>query len=81
MGVRLALDHFGAHHSSPLQLRRFPIDEIKVHPLFFDRIDANKDSAAIVTAMITMVAMVAMARSLGLTFVATGITARLNWPS
>jgi diguanylate cyclase len=68
MGVRLALDHFGAGHSSLIQLRRFPIDEIKVDPLFFDKIEENKDNAAIVTAMI------AMARSLGLTFVATGIT-------
>jgi diguanylate cyclase len=68
MGVRLALDHFGAGHSSLIQLRRFPIDEIKVDPLFFDKIEDNKDNAAIVTAMI------AMARSLGLTFVATGIT-------
>lgn len=67
MGVRLALDHFGAGHSSLIQLRRFPIDEIKVDPLFFDKIEENKDNAAIVTAMI------AMARSLGLTFVATGI--------
>lgn len=69
MGVRLALDHFGAGHSSLFQLRRFPIDEIKVDPLFFDKIEENKDNAAIVTAMM------AMARSLGLTFVATGITA------
>ena len=69
MGVRLALDHFGAGHSSLIQLRRFPIDEIKVDPLFFDSIEENKDNAAIVTAMM------AMARSLGLTFVATGITA------
>jgi EAL domain-containing protein (putative c-di-GMP-specific phosphodiesterase class I) len=69
LGVRLALDHFGAGHSSLIQLRRFPIDEIKVDPLFFDKIEENKDNAAIVTAMI------AMARSLGLTFVATGITA------
>ena len=69
MGVRLALDHFGAGHSSLMQLRRFPIDEIKIDPLFFDKIEENKDNAAIVTAMM------AMARSLGLTFVATGITA------
>jgi diguanylate cyclase len=69
MGVRLALDHFGAGYSSLIQLRRFPIDEIKVDPLFFDKIEDNKDNAALVAAMI------AMARSLGLTFVATGITA------
>ncbi|NMM06747.1 EAL domain-containing protein [Polaromonas sp.] len=69
MGVRLALDHFGAGQSSLIHLRRYPIDEIKVDPLFFDKIEENKDNAAIVTAMI------AMARSLGLTFVATGITA------
>jgi diguanylate cyclase len=69
MGVRLALDHFGAGHSSLIHLRHFPIDEIKVDPQFFDGIEENKDNAAIVTAMI------AMARSLGLIFVATGITA------
>lgn len=68
MGVTLALDHFGAGHSSLIQLRRFPIDEVKVAPLFFDRIEDNPDNAAIVTAMMAMV------RSLGLNFVATGIS-------
>jgi diguanylate cyclase len=69
VGVRLALDHFGAGHCSLMQLRRFPVDEIKVDPLFFDQLEENTGNAAIVTAMM------AMARSLGLTFVATGITA------
>jgi diguanylate cyclase (GGDEF)-like protein len=72
MGVRLSLDHFGAGHSSLIQLRRFPVDEIKVDPLFFHMIEENKDNAAIVTAMM------AMARSLGLTFVATGIQTPLQ---
>jgi diguanylate cyclase (GGDEF)-like protein len=67
MGVRMALDHFGAGHSSLIQLRRFPVDEVKVDPLFFHLIEENQDNAAIV------IAMMAMARSLGLTFVATGI--------
>jgi diguanylate cyclase (GGDEF)-like protein len=67
MGVRLALDDFGAAQSSLVQLRSLPIDEVKVHPLFFRQIEKNKEDAAFVTALL------AMTRSLGRRFVATGI--------
>jgi EAL domain-containing protein (putative c-di-GMP-specific phosphodiesterase class I) len=35
MGVHFVLDQFGGPGSSLLQLGRLPIDEVKIHPLFF----------------------------------------------
>lgn len=67
MGLRLALDDFGAGYSSLSYLRRFPIDEIKIDKGFLQRVDESSDNAAIV------IAMIAMARSLKLTVVATGL--------
>jgi diguanylate cyclase (GGDEF)-like protein len=65
MGVHFVLDGFGGAGSSLLQLRRLPVDEIKIHPLFFQ--SAARGSAPLATAAI------AMARSLGLRSIATGI--------
>jgi diguanylate cyclase (GGDEF)-like protein len=67
MGVRFALDQFGGANSSLLQLRRLPVDQVKVHPLFFQPTGTSRDSAVLAAAVM------AMARSLGLRSVATGI--------
>jgi diguanylate cyclase (GGDEF)-like protein len=66
MGVRFVLDQFGGPHSSLLQLHRLPVDEIKLHPLFFQG-EAGRDAAPLTTATL------AMAHSMGLHTVATGI--------
>ena len=67
MGVRFVLDQFGGEHSSLLQLRRLPVDEIKFHPQFFQPAAGARDTPAVSAAML------AMCRGLGLRSVATGI--------
>jgi diguanylate cyclase (GGDEF)-like protein len=66
MGVRFVLDQFGGPHSSLLQLHRLPVDEVKLHPLFF-QVAAGRDAAPLTAATL------AMLRSMGLRSVATGI--------
>ena len=66
MGVRFVLDQFGGPHSSLLQLSRLPVDEIKIHPLLFQSAPGS-DNGPLAAATI------AMARSLGLRSIATGI--------
>ena len=66
MGVRFVLDRFGGPDSCLLQLRRLPVDEVKLHPQFFQPA-ADRDTMALAGATI------AMARALGLRTVATGI--------
>lgn len=69
MGVRFVLDQFGGEHSSLLQLRRLPVDEVKFHPQFFQPMPGNRETPQLSAAML------AMTRSLGLRSVATGIDA------
>ncbi|MDB5942633.1 MAG: hypothetical protein JWQ13_2199 [Ramlibacter sp.] len=66
MGLHFVLDQFGGPGSSLLQLGRLPIDEIKIHPLFFQS-GAGRDKAPLAAAT------VAMAHSMGLRSIATGI--------
>ncbi len=67
MGVRISLDDFGTGYSSLTYLRRFPVDKIKIERAFITNIQNEKDSQAIVSAII------AMAHKLDLKTVAEGI--------
>ena len=67
LGVRIALDDFGTGYSSLAQLKRFPIDIIKVDRAFVSELPHDAADAAIAQAII------AMGRSLGRVVVAEGV--------
>jgi EAL domain-containing protein (putative c-di-GMP-specific phosphodiesterase class I) len=54
IGVLLALDDFGTGHSSLMQLKRFPIDALKIDQSFVRDLAAVKEDSGIVHAMIGM---------------------------
>jgi diguanylate cyclase len=67
LGVHLSLDDFGTGYSPLSYLRELPVDEIKIDCSFVWAMMTDKDTAAIVAAII------ALARRLGVEVVAEGI--------
>jgi diguanylate cyclase (GGDEF)-like protein len=54
LGVRIVMDDFGTGYSSLLSLQSFPFDKIKIDRSFVTGVDSNKQSAAIVRAVIAL---------------------------
>ncbi|HUP63723.1 MAG TPA: PAS domain S-box protein [Thermoanaerobaculia bacterium] len=54
LGVRISLDDFGTGHSSLSYLQRFPIDTLKIDQSFVRDLQSDRDTAAIVTAIIAI---------------------------
>jgi diguanylate cyclase len=71
VGVRIAIDDFGAGYTSLAQLKNLPISELKIDKSFILTMDSNADDALIVKSMIDL------GHSLNMKVVAEGIeTAR-----
>ncbi|MDP3897975.1 MAG: EAL domain-containing protein, partial [Mesorhizobium sp.] len=66
-GIHIALDDFGTGYSSLGQLRKFPVDALKIDQSFVRQLSTPEEDTAIVTAVI------GMARNLNLRVVAEGV--------
>ena len=73
LGVATALDDFGTGYSSLSYLRHFPIDTLKIDRVFVRDIVSRSGNTPLVDAII------AMARSLGLSTVAEGVETDSQW--
>jgi EAL domain-containing protein (putative c-di-GMP-specific phosphodiesterase class I) len=67
MGVRIAIDDFGVGYSLLAQIKRFPIDTLKVDRSFIRDLAENAENRSITEAII------AMGKTLSLTVVAEGV--------
>lgn len=63
LGVRVAMDAFGAGYSSLNYLRRFPFDKLKIDRSFIVDLTMNPEADAIVRAIIQIAAALGMATS------------------
>jgi len=66
-GVKIALDDFGTGYSSLYHLRNFKVDRLKIDRSFIESMSTDKDSAAIVRAL------VGLGAGLGLEVTAEGV--------
>ncbi len=73
MGVRVAIDDFGTGFSSLANLKRLPVDEVKIDRSFVAEMASKKADSVIVQSTIDL------AHKLGLVAVAEGVEDRAAW--
>lgn len=66
-GFSLAMDDFGTGYSSLAYLRRFPFDMIKIDKSFVDDLGKNRETEAIVSAILDL------GRAVGMSIIAEGV--------
>jgi diguanylate cyclase (GGDEF)-like protein len=66
LGFRVAIDDFGTGHSALAQLKRLPVDELKIDKSFVLNIDDQRDEAVVRTA-------IELGHKFGMTVVAEGV--------
>lgn len=70
MGIKISIDDFGTGYSSLSQLRKFPVDSLKIDQSFVKNIgheNKESDDSAVISTIITM------AKQLGLEVIAEGV--------
>ena len=67
LGIDIAIDDFGTGYSSLQYLKNFPHDKIKIDQSFIRDLTSDKNSASIVTTIISM------AHKLGVRVIAEGV--------
>jgi diguanylate cyclase (GGDEF)-like protein len=67
LGVRIALDDFGAGYSNLGYLQKFPLDKLKIDKCFVDALGDSANGGVIIQAI------VALGRALGLSVLAEGV--------
>lgn len=67
MGIKLSIDDFGTGYSSMAQLKKMPVDELKIDKSFVMELPGNSDDEIIVKSTVDL------AHNLGLTVVAEGV--------
>ncbi len=72
LGIRIAIDDYGTGYSSLAQIKRLPVDTLKIDKSFVQAIDTQKDDLTIVRSTIEM------GHSLGLEVVAEGVESRTS---
>jgi diguanylate cyclase (GGDEF)-like protein/PAS domain S-box-containing protein len=72
LGAKISMDDFGNGYSSLSYLRSFPFDKIKIDRSFVHDLGSNRESQAIVRAILTLGA------SLGITILAEGIETKTD---
>lgn len=72
MGATIAIDDFGTGYSSLSQLKKLPVNILKIDRAFINRLPDDQDDCSIVSAIITM------AHSLGLNVVAEGVETQIQ---